>query len=394
MKGSIKTLIFITLKVHLKNHNMMRNTYSYLLVLFVLINVQQGFSQSRKIIDLPDIPGYHTLKGDFHMHTVFSDGTVWPTVRVEEAWLEGLDVIAISDHIEYRPHSKDVVADHNRSYEIAEPLAGKLGIILVRAAEITRSMPPGHLNALFIENANLLERDDVFAALQEARDQGAFILWNHPGWKAQQPDTTLWWDEHTRLLNQDLLHGIEVYNSKEYYPEAIDWAVEKDLTMFGNSDVHPPIGMAYNLTKNHRPMTLVFAKNKTLQGVREALFSQRTAVYFDNTLMGTSTLLEPLFFASLNIDDSPLGLQNREAVFVEIENNSDIDYELELVQPGVGFDAPENIVLKAHHATPVELRGNSDQVATMNQLKVFYKVKNMSVSSGKNLVVTFSFVNR
>ena len=28
------------------------------------------------------------------MHTVFSDGTVWPTVRVTEAWEEGLDAMA------------------------------------------------------------------------------------------------------------------------------------------------------------------------------------------------------------------------------------------------------------------------------------------------------------
>lgn len=364
-----------------------------LLTILMLACVKPGVSQSRKIIDIPDIPGYQTLKCDFHMHTIFSDGTVWPTVRVEEAWLEGLDVIAISDHIEYLPHSKDVVADHNRSYEIAEPLAEKLGVILVRAAEITRSMPPGHLNALFIKNANLLERDDVFDALQEARDQGAFIFWNHPGWKAQQPDTTLWWEEHTRLLNQDLLHGIEVYNSKEYYPEAIDWAIEKDLTMFGNSDVHSPIEMSYDLDKMHRPMTLVFARSKTHQGVRDALFNQLTAVYFENTLMGKSTILEPLFFASLNIDNTPLDLVNGEASFVEIENNSDVDYELELVQPGVGFDAPETIVLKAHHVTPVELRGNSDQLVTMNILKAYYKVKNMHVGSGENLVINFSFVN-
>lgn len=372
----------------------MRKINILLLAFILLTGVRPGISQSRKIIDIPDIPGYLTLKGDFHMHTVFSDGTVWPTVRVEEAWLEGLDVIAISDHIEYRPHSKDVVSDHNRSYEIAEPLAEKLGVILVRAAEITRSMPPGHLNVLFIKNANLLERDDVFDALQEARDQGAFIFWNHPGWKAQQPDTTLWWEEHTRLLNQDLLHGIEVFNSKEYYPEAIDWATEKDLTLFGNTDVHSPIGMSYDLDKTHRPMTLVFTNSKTLQGVRDALFNKRTAVYFENTLMGTATILEPLFFASLDIDDTPLGLTNGEASFVEIENNSDVDYELELVQPSVGFDVPESIVLKAHRVTPVELTGNSEQVATMNQLKAYYKVKNMHVSSDENLVITFSFVNR
>jgi hypothetical protein len=44
---------------------------------------------------IPDVKGYKTLKCDFHQHTVFSDGQVWPGVRVQEAWREGLDVIAI-----------------------------------------------------------------------------------------------------------------------------------------------------------------------------------------------------------------------------------------------------------------------------------------------------------
>jgi hypothetical protein len=113
---------------------------------------------------------------------VFSDGNVWPTVRVTEAWKEGLDAIAITDHIEYRPHSNEVISDHNKSFEIAEPLANELQIILVRGTEITRNMPPGHLNALFIKDANPIDKKDVFDAITEAKDQGAFILWNHPGW--------------------------------------------------------------------------------------------------------------------------------------------------------------------------------------------------------------------
>ena len=52
---------------------------------------------------IPDVEGYKTLKGDFHIHTVFSDATVWPTTRVQEAIWEGLDVIAITDHVDTRP---------------------------------------------------------------------------------------------------------------------------------------------------------------------------------------------------------------------------------------------------------------------------------------------------
>ncbi len=364
---------------------MLRLKFAGILILVFL------FSQSeaqRHVIKIPDIPGYKTLKGDFHMHTVFSDGTVWPTVRVQEAWEEGLDVISITEHIEYRPHSSDMNADHNRAYEIAEPLANKLDLILVRGAEITRSMPPGHLNALFIKNANLLELEDVNDALQEARAQGAFLMWNHPGWKAQQPDTTLWWDEHSELLKKDLLHGIEVYN-EEFTPEALLWANEKKLTMFGNSDIHGPA----NYGDGHRPMTLIFSKSRTLGGIKEALFSKRTAVYFDNIIVGNASFLNPLFFASLQIDKKPVNLKNEESKIIYIENTSDLDYQLELAQPGVGFDAPENLNLKSGQITAVELTGNSIEVGQMQNLKIYYEVKNLKLSNTDNLVVTITLQN-
>ena len=90
-----------------------------------LMNVQ---AQRRNEIQVPDLDGYTTLKCDFHMHTVFSDGLVWPTVRVDEAYREGLDAISLTEHIEYRPHKKDVVADHNRSFDLCQKQAEKLGL--------------------------------------------------------------------------------------------------------------------------------------------------------------------------------------------------------------------------------------------------------------------------
>jgi predicted metal-dependent phosphoesterase TrpH len=370
---------------------MMRKRF---IVTFVIVcSLLFSYGQSRKIIHIPDIPGYKTFKCDFHMHTVFSDGTVWPTVRVEEAWRDGLDAVSITDHIEYRPHSKDIVSDHNRSYEIAEPLAENLDILLIRGAEITRSMPPGHLNCLFIKNANLLERENVMDAIREARDQGAFILWNHPGWKAQQPDTTLWWDEHTQLLKNDLLHGIEVFNEKEYYPEAIDWAVQKKLTMFSNSDVHSPVSMLYDPEKFTRPLTLVFSRSRTKGGIREALFSRRTIAFFNNTLAGPADLMEALFFASVKIHTHRGTLKNGVTKYISIENNSDIEFHLELVQPGIGFDVVNDPVLQSHRITPIELRGNSEQVESQSELKIYYKVKNALVSSDENLIVTFKIPN-
>lgn len=34
--------------------------------------------QKREFIQIPDVNGYKILKCDFHQHTVFSDGMVWP----------------------------------------------------------------------------------------------------------------------------------------------------------------------------------------------------------------------------------------------------------------------------------------------------------------------------
>jgi len=68
----------------------------------------------RKNVVIPNVGEYQVLKCDFHMHTVFSDGHVWPNVRNQETWQEGLDAYAITDHVEYTPHKDDVTVNYNR----------------------------------------------------------------------------------------------------------------------------------------------------------------------------------------------------------------------------------------------------------------------------------------
>ena len=104
-------------------------------------------------ITIPDTAGFKVLKGDFHIHTLFSDGQVMPADRVNEAVQNGLDVISITDHIEVRPYLSTVGRwkindeqglNHNLSYEIAKPEAERNNLLLVPGTEITKShMPPG-----------------------------------------------------------------------------------------------------------------------------------------------------------------------------------------------------------------------------------------------------------
>ncbi|MCW0481680.1 Sb-PDE family phosphodiesterase [Gaoshiqia sediminis] len=372
--------------------NLSKFVFAFLLVCFIAS--LPSVAQNRREVAIPDILGYQTLKCDFHMHTVFSDGDVWPTVRVQEAWLDGLDVIAITDHIEYLPHSQDIEADHNRSFEIAKPLADQMGVLLIRGTEITRKMPPGHLNAIFIKNANLIEREDWWEACVEAQEQGAFVFWNHPGWKAQQPEKTLWWSEHTRLLNAGILKGIEVFNYDEYYTEALKWADEKKLTMLANSDVHSPIGMTYPVGQKTRPMTLVFAVDKTEEAVKAALLDQRTAVYFNNTIMGDRRFLTPIFINSIKVMSQKIGLKNQDISRLQIHNSSDVPFLLKQRQPSVGFSCPDDILLEPHRTVTIELTGTSDEVAQMSVLKMFYEVTNLITKKGENLPVNIDVPNR
>ena len=250
----------------------MKRTITFFLAFCISL---PSFAQVSRRITIPDLKGFVTLKCDFHTHTVFSDGTVWPTARIDEAYREGLDAISITDHIESRRYLREIETlsglslkslSHNLPYELTLPYAEAYNIILIRGGEVGRGMPPGHINAIFLTNIDELDKPDYRDCLRAAKAQNGFIFWNHPGWLAQQPDTTLWFDEHTKLVEQGLMHGIEVVNGS-YYPEAHRWCLEKKLTMIGTSDAHAPI-FPYASGK-HRTMTLVFAKERTAEAIKQ-----------------------------------------------------------------------------------------------------------------------------
>ena len=276
-------------------------------------------SQVRNEISIPGFDGYQTLKCDFHIHTVFSDGSVWPDIRVQEAWQEGLDAIAMTDHLEYRPHQNIVVADHNESYNIARNAADRLGFILIKGAEITRSKPLGHLNAIFITDANELDVEDPLQAIDIAREQGGYIIWNHPGWP---DDKSTFYPIHGELIKAGKIDAYEVYNYMESYPLTFDWHAEYGIAPMANTDIHGTVAGDYAREDGWlRPMTLVFAKEKSLEGIREALDARRTLAFFQGVLVGSEEYLAKLVKASLKVRRLASGS-------MQVTNISDIAYEM------------------------------------------------------------------
>lgn len=325
----------------------MKKSFS-LLILVVWCFTING---QRKIINLPDLPGYVTLKCDFHMHTVFSDGNVWPNYRLFEALRDGLDAFAITDHIEYSPKKAFIPVDHNAAWKIIEPLAKENNIIAVHAAEITRDMPPGHLNALFVQDASLLAVDTVYNAIEAAVKQGAFIQWNHPGWKSQEPDgIPKLYDLHKKLIKNGWINGIEFFNDSEYYPIVLEWCKSYHMAVMANSDVHGIISESYKEPEyTHRPMTLVFSKEKTSSGLKEAMFAGRTLAWFKNTLAGKEEYAKPFFYRCISVGKPYY--DNVKNSYFEISNKSDIPFYL--VNGPVG--APSSITLGANTVTRVAL---------------------------------------
>lgn len=332
------------------------------LITIVLLTAAAGFYSfgQRKIVNIPDLPGYVTLKCDFHLHTVFSDGNVWPTVRVGEAYRDGLDAIAITDHIEYTPKKDFIPVDHNAAWKIAENTARDYNLILVHGAEITRSMPPGHFNALFIQDASLLDVDSVMDAFAAAIKQGAFLQWNHPGWKSQQPDgIPRMYEIHHRLLKNKWLHGIEFFNHTEYYPLVMTFCRQYNLAVIANSDMHGVISEEYKGHPN-RPMTLVFAKARTHDALKEAMFAGRTLAYFNDMIAGKEEYAKPFFYQSVSVA-KPF-YENEGNIYFEVTNRSDIPFYLVNGVP----EAPQAITLAANSVTRVAVSKKVTSPLTYN----------------------------
>ncbi|MCJ7448436.1 MAG: Sb-PDE family phosphodiesterase [Bacteroidales bacterium] len=346
------------------------------LITIVLLITTVSFTGlgQRKIVNLPDLPGYVTLKCDFHMHTVFSDGNVWPTVRVGEAFRDGLDAIAITDHLEYLPKKDFIPVDHNAAWKVAEGVAKEFNLILVHGAEIGRSMPPGHMNALFIQDANLLAVDSVMDAYEAAVKQGAFIQWNHPGWKSQQPDgIPRMYSIHQKLIQNGWLHGVEFFNSDEYYPLVMTFCKQYNLAVMANSDNHGVISEKYvPPVYTNRPMTLVFAKARTHDALREAMFAGRTLAYFKDMIAGKVEYAQPFFYQCISVSKPFFG--NDRNIYFEVTNRSDIPFYL---VNGVA-NAPASITLAANAVTRVAV---SKKVTD----PLVYDVKN--VITGENEVL-------
>ena len=359
--------------------------------------------QDARSIDFPDPEGYVTLVADLHTHTVFSDGDVWPTIRIEEATKDGIDVISFTEHLEYQPHIEDIPhPDRNRSFELGQLAVNNSDLMVIRGAEITRQInddlkAPGHINAVFIQDANKLYRYDASRkeealaqfrpqatihspaeeynaiarlwpaeqAMQEANAQSAFVFWNHPAWFAQRPDGIATLENiHKQFIADGLLHGIEVVNMHWFSEAALQIALDNNLTILGTSDVHQLIDWDYEPHHGgHRPVTLILAETNTEASVKEALFARRTVVWFNDLLIGEKRNVVPLLKASLTIASASY-TPDTTILEVTFRNVSDATFQLKNLSSYTFAEDDDYLVIPQHSETMIPVNV-IDRLATV-----------------------------
>lgn len=318
---------------------------------------------------LPQVKGFNIYKADFHIHTVYSDGDVSAKGRVHEAYYDGLDIIAITDHLEYRPYESNflkatqgyhkilpeaknhkithkaadkdgILADLNVPYEEAKKPGERLGMLVIPGVEITRNPDKiGHYNALFIKDANTIYDANPEQAIRNAKAQGALIMHNHPGWKRKTVDMNAF---HEKIYNAGLIDGVEIVNGGSFGPKLIKRCLDNKLFMAAATDTHKITATAFEQRGYFRTCTFVLAKELTEKEVRKALEKDRTLAYAYDNVMGEKSLIEEFFRNSVSMKVAYTSSKGVKTVV--LTNMTSIPYTLRRDGKGAG------VVLKPFHS--------------------------------------------
>ncbi len=316
----------------------------------------------RTDIILPQVKGYNCYKADLHIHTIYSDGDITPRQRVREAWYDGLDIIALTDHLEARRYTQNmlnalapfnadkkpykyhpagsarllkdgtdpgITTDLNATFTEAEECAKKEGypLLLIKGSEISRKpQTEGHFNALFIKDIQGIYDIDTKKTFRNVHEQGGIVIHNHPAYRRKTTDKNEW---HEEVYKEGLIDGVEIVNGTNFYPKMIRRCLDEKLVMIGATDTHRPTSGQYKDMGVFRTMTIIFAKECTESAIKEALLKRRTIAYSGGSLMGEEKWLVAFLNAAIEckLTSTTAGKKNNSHMYT-LTNNSSITFHL------------------------------------------------------------------
>ncbi|KAK9427403.1 polymerase/histidinol phosphatase-like protein [Lipomyces doorenjongii] len=300
-------------------------------------------------------PVYKWLKGDFHMHTQYSDGKFTLDELVDKALKRGLDFIFSTEHNTF-------------SANLAWGQHVPKGFLVGRGIEVTTF--GGHWNAIgllphqFIDPriCDMKDMDaSLVAAVEEVHKSDGFAILNHPFAECKCCEWTYSFHDH--------MDAIEVWNGpwrRHPEDESNVKAVEKwdsllregkIFTASGGSDIHEP---QFEIAE---PLTRVLANETSVNAIIQGLRARH--VYLTQ-----HPAYEIEFFLRQGSDRAGIGdwLETTEEVIACVMVKGFPECELRLItEKGIVHKTSQtklNFSIKAHYVR-VEVRNAQDNMLAL-----------------------------
>ncbi len=225
------------------------------------------------------------LSGDFHAHTILSDGSASPSELIDEGISRNLDFFFITEH-----------------NILTTGFPERKGISVFPSFEVTLSR--GHFNALGLcyMPESILEKGpdpswkDLAPIIENFRNNRVLVSINHPffvPWQWIYNDLPLSWIDSIELITDP--HDRNLGDTNEKALKMIDhlWNEGYRITGIGGSDTHS----GFSASQLGQPATRVFAKSGSLSSILEGVRKHRVVVSsdleFDFTYSSGGTILLP-----------------------------------------------------------------------------------------------------
>jgi hypothetical protein len=175
-----------------------------------------------------------------------------------------------------------------------------------------------------------------------------------------------------------------VINDWTYSPEALEIALENDLTILGTSDVHGLVDWRYQIAEGgRRPISLAFARERSADGLKTALVEGSTLAWANNILVGTEEFAVPLIEASLEVESATYD-GNKTVLELAITNKSSSSWVLENKTDYTLRNLMEMVLLEPQSTTVVDVR----TLEHLESVDLQFEVLNAHIGGGKHPTVT------
>ena len=158
------------------------------------------------------------------------------------------------------------------------------------------------------------------------------------------------------LMEKGLIERTEIINDTTFQNEALQIALDYNLTILGTSDIHEIVDWQYRIpSRGHRSVTLVFSREKTKTSLKKALQKGQTVVWFKKKLIGKKNFLIPLISSTLKVKSAKY-FADTTVAHVTISNNSDAPCTMRNHSEYNFYNLTDLVMIPAHGEVNIDVR--------------------------------------